>query len=190
MMQLNKIHITTNRLIIRTLTLDDFNDLYRFVVDNAEMMVKTAPITLKSNPNLEASKQFLKTLEQDRIGGKWLWNCIIEKSTSKYTGHLQIVDINSKVRRAELGYIVDKTKYGNGYIPEATEAIIKHCFTEMNLNKLRLKIHVDNKASQRVAEKLEFEQCGLFKQEMATADDELLDMYIYEKLKEDWMKES
>jgi len=67
-------------------------------------------------------------------------------------------------RLGELGYWVRTDRCGRGYATEASSSVVEFGFEEAGLHRLELRAGVDNRASQRVAEKLGFQQEGRLRQ--------------------------
>ena len=57
---------------------------------------------------------------------------------------------------AELGYFLNKDYWGRGLMTECVKNIIYLSFTQFGFKKLRIVTHLENKASQRVAQKSGF----------------------------------
>ncbi len=184
MKSLKQVQIYTARLLIRTFQSGDAPCLYQFVRDNETQLYDTGPYTLRSNPTIDASRQFLARLEQDRLMGKWLWNAILDKQTEAYLGHISIMYIDNAVKRCELGYFISMEESGKGYATEALEAIVDYCFRSLGMNKIRLRIKRGNEASIRVAKKVGFVECGFFKQDFRTFHGTLVDMFYFELIRE------
>ena len=56
----------------------------------------------------------------------------------------------------ELGYWIGEEHWGKGLVVEACEALIKHAFEDLNINKIHASCRYDNHQSKRVLEKLGF----------------------------------
>ena len=57
---------------------------------------------------------------------------------------------------AELGYWVAEEYWGNNYATEASEALIKRAFEELDVKEIYASYRVENEQSKRVLEKLDF----------------------------------
>ncbi len=57
---------------------------------------------------------------------------------------------------AELGYWIGEEYWGNNYAFEASQALIKRAFGELNVNEIYASYRIENKQSKRVLEKLGF----------------------------------
>ncbi len=56
----------------------------------------------------------------------------------------------------ELGYWVGRPYWGRGYIPEACEAVLEHCFTALGFRRVWCAHYEDNDRSRRVIKKCGF----------------------------------
>lgn len=89
---------------------------------------------------------------------------IIEKKIGRHIGNVALHDINWIHRRAELSIIIgDKGAQNKGYGVEAVSLLAKHAFERLNLHRIGLGVHADNKAAIRVYEKTGFSIEGKFK---------------------------
>ena len=89
------------------------------------------------------------------------------------------VEVPVPVRRlGELGYWVATDRAGRGYATEAGAIILGFAFDTIDLYRLELRTGVDNRASQRVAEKLGFRLEGTLRKGCPLADG-AYDGYLY-----------
>jgi RimJ/RimL family protein N-acetyltransferase len=89
---------------------------------------------------------------------------IVEKNTDRHIGNVALHKINWINRNAEFAIIIgDKKAQSKGFATEAGRLMIKYAFEKLNLHRLGLGVHEDNKAAIRVYEKLGFEVEGRFK---------------------------
>ena len=92
---------------------------------------------------------------QDEEGSPWrlIGNCSFKK-------------IDEQARHAELGLLIgDKREWNKGYGTEAMQALQWLGFTELNLNKLYLRVFAGNKGGIRAYEKAGFIHEGRLRQE-------------------------
>ncbi len=95
--------------------------------------------------------------------------------------------VTKRFSRAELGYWVGKPYWGKGYATEASEALIRYGFKEMQLNKICATHMTRNPASGRVMQKIGMEQEGILKQH-ALKWDQFVDMVAYGLLATTWLQ--
>ncbi|HEX7094524.1 MAG TPA: GNAT family N-acetyltransferase [Acidimicrobiales bacterium] len=81
---------------------------------------------------------------------------IVERATGEVVGSVAL-GIDSRVhRRAELGYIVRRDRWGRGYATEAASLVIDFAFERLAMHRVWAVCDPDNPASLRVLEK-----CGM-----------------------------
>ena len=71
--------------------------------------------------------------------------------------------IDANDRSAELGYWIGKPWWGQGFVTEAAEAVIRHAFKVARVPRITCCHFIDNAASARVIEKLGFRCVGVNK---------------------------
>jgi ribosomal-protein-alanine N-acetyltransferase len=64
-------------------------------------------------------------------------------------------------QNAYVGYWIDEAQAGNGYVPEALVVAARFAFEELALHRLQVAIIPRNRASRRVAEKLNLREEGI-----------------------------
>mgnify|MGYP001101757356 CR=1 FL=1 len=91
--------------------------------------------------------------------------CIVLRRSDKIIGACGI-GIRDMHERAEIGYWVGKTYWGNGYATQATRCLINYGFTEHKLNRIAAEYFTDNPASRRVMEKAGMTFEGILRQKL------------------------
>jgi RimJ/RimL family protein N-acetyltransferase len=81
---------------------------------------------------------------------------IVERATGELVGSVALGIDSRAHRRAELGYILRRDRWGHGYATEAASLMIDFAFDELGMNRVWAVCDPDNPASTRVLEK-----CGL-----------------------------
>lgn len=86
----------------------------------------------------------------------------------------------------ELGYWIRTDEAGRGYTTEAAGALVVLAFERVGLYRLELRAGVENRASQRVAEKLGFTREGTMRKGCPTGTEGGYDCHLYGLLATDW----
>lgn len=76
-----------------------------------------------------------------------------------YLGSVDLCDIDWRHHRAEVGFILGKDSWGQGYGYEAVQAVLGHAAT-LGFKRLWARTHVGNNASEALLKKLGFEEEG------------------------------
>jgi RimJ/RimL family protein N-acetyltransferase len=79
---------------------------------------------------------------------------------------------------AEVGYSLVPSAWGNGYATDALQEVCRWAFEERRLNKITARAYETNPASNRVLQKVGFEQEGTFRDE-AYVKGQFVDIYRY-----------
>ena len=143
--------LETNRLLLRQLTLEDFDHLY----------------TLYSNPNV---KQYVyqesMTYEETKEELEWIINVYrsqpgfglwgtIYKETGEFVGRCGLLQWTIDKRpEVEVTYMFAEAFWGQGLGTEAARALMQYGFEEIKLPRLICCIDAANLASIKVAENL------------------------------------
>jgi RimJ/RimL family protein N-acetyltransferase len=81
-----------------------------------------------------------------------------------FLGYIQITNIQSASRCAEVGITIGETEHrGKGYGQEALRMCVDFCWRELNLQRLSLRVIGDNPAAIHTYRKVGFEHEGLMR---------------------------
>ena len=85
---------------------------------------------------------------------------------------------------AEIGYLVDPAARGRGIVTRGVALIGEWTFAELGLVRLQLTTHLDNRSSQRVAEKCGFRCEGVLRR-YGLQQGERVDLMMWARLRDD-----
>ncbi len=141
--------IQTERLILRPLTIDDIDAVGKLLMDieNTKLMV------YMPKKNLEEVKKFLNDIEYELNKEKPSYYELAVVLNGSLVGVVSVY-FDEAFECGEVGWIVDKLYWGNGYAYEASKAMIEMCLKGINVRKFIAHCDSENKASIRVMEKL------------------------------------
>lgn len=131
-----KIHIETERLLLRDLTEEDAQGMYEMDSDSE---VHTF---LGNNPiaSLEEAHKNIASIQQQYIEfgiGRW---AVVEKETSEFvgwSGFRLITDVvNDKTEYYDLGYRFMKKHWGKGFASETAIASLNFGFTKLDFKEI------------------------------------------------------
>lgn len=171
----------TDRLRIRKISSADVEDVFA-LFSNPEVARFWAWPAWGSLA--QASAFVEETLESYRVA-KFAQMGIEHKASSRLIGTLTVLHYNAQCRRAEVGYSLARSLWGQGLMREAMRALITYLFDEMNLNRIEADIHPANAGSRKLLEHLGFKKEGYFR-ERWIVNDEISDSEMYGLLKSDW----
>lgn len=147
--------LETKRCIVREITVDDLDDLYRIYADE-----ETSRYIEKLYENKDDEIAFTKAYiaNQYRFYEYGMW-VVIDKETSTLIGRAGITD-REGFENTELGFIFDKSKWGQGYAYEVCSAIIDYAKDNLLIEKLNSFTMPDNKRAKALLNRLNFQYVG------------------------------
>lgn len=121
--------------------------------------------------SLYTMKKYAETASEDIYEVKQL-RLIIEKTEeNKPIGAIDLFDFDPYNLRAGIGILIhDKAERQNGYASEALQLIKTYAFDYMHMKQIYCTIPVNNNPSIKLFEKAGFEQCGVRKDWLRTAE--------------------
>jgi diamine N-acetyltransferase len=120
----------------------------------------------------------------DLYSSKQIRLMIDESKTRKTIGCIDLFDFDPFHERISLGLLIASEHRNKGFAAEAIALCEKYCFNTLHLNQIHCVIGVDNTKSIQLFEKMAFEQCGLRKAWIKTADG-FIDQLEYQKINPD-----
>ena len=172
-LDVTNITIETDRLTLRAFVESDLGDFYAYasVPGVGEMAgwphhtsIETSKAVLQSFLNNKDVFAIFHKTDKKVIGSLGLHNAWINKE-EKYR-HLKAKNI---------GYVLAKDYWGQGFVPEAVKAVINYGFENLGMEAFSIEHFVDNVQSRRVIEK-----CGFTFVKEGKYHAKLLDRYFDE----------
>jgi RimJ/RimL family protein N-acetyltransferase len=133
--------------------------------------------------NLEKCTKFIEEQMEGIEQKSKLAYGIYDLSKNTYIGHIFLKDIEWTIPKGQISYFIDKDWQGDGLVTEALLGFSQHCFDLWDLEKLYLRTSIKNIGSQNVALKAGFELEGIIRSDFRTAEDKLIDVHYYGKVK-------
>ncbi|MGC3771575.1 GNAT family N-acetyltransferase, partial [Enterococcus faecalis] len=132
--------LETERLHLRPVTLADTDDLFEYASDE-----ETTRFVFPKNETKEETRASIAKYFMGEPLGKY---GIEVKETGKMIGTIDL-RVNETNNVGELGYVLNRAFWGNGYMPEAATALIELGFAKMKLMRIFALHDQDNPASGR-----------------------------------------
>jgi ribosomal-protein-alanine N-acetyltransferase len=183
-MRVTMIEIITKRLLIRDHIEEDLNSMHE-ILSNKKIMFYLPEIKTK-NINESRNSLYIAINEANSNNRTKYFFAIIDKVTQDYIGEIGLTKtIESNVMN--LGYFIKETYWGKGIVTEASREVISYAFSNLDALKIETGCIVDNKASERVMNKL-----GMIKnvelKRHVLLHKKLYDRVEYKLMKEEWLK--
>jgi RimJ/RimL family protein N-acetyltransferase len=157
----------TQRLTLRPVTPDDAEVIWRY---------RRLPTVTEWLGGLHADFDGYRThfLEPDQMASNWVM-LLGPDPTGPLIGDLMLrigdawaqadVAEQARGRQAELGWVLDPTYAGQGYATEAVNELIRYCFADLGLHRVKAGCFLDNEPSWRLMERV-----GMRREEHAVKD--------------------
>lgn len=152
---LTNTQLETQRLILRPWKESDLCDFFEYAsVDGVGEMAGW-----KHHESVEVSREILQSFMADKNVF-----AIVYKENSKVIGSLGLHtswangDMNyNHLKLKEIGYVLSKSYWGQGLMPEAVNGALRFCFDTVGLDAVTIGHFAYNNQSRRVIEKCGFE---------------------------------
>ena len=137
--------IEAEHLLLRPVTLDDAEAMFEYASDR-----ENTRYTFPTNQSLEETKHNIAQFYLANPLGRW---GIELKDNGKFIGTIDLHKIDPVLKKAAIGYIINKKYWNQGLATEANRAVIELAFEKIGMNKLTALQDKDNTASGKVMEK-------------------------------------
>ena len=149
--------LETERLYLRKINFDDVDDLFEMDSDaEVHRFIENNPVISKDQI-VEVITMLNQQYYENGIA-RW---AVVDKFTNECIGWAGLKyfrePLNNKSDFYELGYRFKRKHWGKGYATEASQAILKYGFQNLNINSIFAITHLENKNSINVLQKLGFQ---------------------------------
>ena len=145
--------LETDRLILRHFKPSDTEAMFRNWASDPDvvrfMAYALCETLADTHDRVEAWFRYFK----ETVPGAWELFAIERKATGEVIGTIDYAELDKEARSAEVGYQLGKAWWGKGFAAEALQAVIKHCFETVKLNRIWAEFDIRNTNSGKVMEK-------------------------------------
>lgn len=177
--------LTAERIALRWVEERDEPALYDVFSDPQGMRYWSTPPWTRQE---EAAEYVRAIHEYFRHQTLFQWG-IARRSDDLLIGTCTLVAFDEQSRRAEIGYILGRDHWGQGYMGEALTRLFRYAFGELDLRRLEADTDVRNEGSIRILERLGFQREGRLRERWEVAG-EIQDSYFYGLLRREWQDAS
>jgi RimJ/RimL family protein N-acetyltransferase len=110
---------------------------------------------------------------------------VVRRADAAVIGTVTLYALDAQCRRAEVGYALRVSEWGQGYANEAVTALLDWGFEHLDLNRIEADIDPRNEPSARALERLGFAREGHLRERWIVGG-EVCDSLIYGLLARDW----
>jgi RimJ/RimL family protein N-acetyltransferase len=176
--------IRTRRLQLRDFLIEDAAAVFSYASDTEV----TRFMFYDPRDEADARAYLARVVESQRDKPRLRWElAVVEAGSDLVIGACDLTLENE--REGDLGYILGRPWWGQGYAPEAASAMVQAGFEQLGLERIFAMCDVNHHASRRVLEK-----SGLRRNRIITAARQAKgrwwDMWLYELNRDDWFRSS
>ncbi|MFD1064827.1 GNAT family N-acetyltransferase [Oceanobacillus locisalsi] len=175
-----KEELFTKRLCLRKIRPADASALFAIWSDPAVV----AFMNISAFTHESQATEMINTLNELAETNQAIRYSVIDLGSQEIIGSCGFNSIDSENARVEIGYDIAKAHWGNGYAPEAIQALIHEAFYRSGINRIEAKVEPANMNSVKVLQKIGFTFEGTLRQ-YEKVKGELIDMDMYSLLKAD-----
>ena len=155
--------LTTERLVLRRLTLEDADDMFQNWA-NEEEVVKF--LTWKKHETVKETAQILSLWDEMYQKDNFYQWAIVVKEINAPIGTISVVTLNENTGSVSIGYCIGSKWWGKGFVAEALNELIRFFFEEVGVNSINAKHDINNPNSGKVMIK-----CGMLYEGTLRASD-------------------
>lgn len=176
------IRLETDRLILRQFKIEDAENVFNNWASDDEV---TKYLTWPTHSSVEMSRGYMEfCINGYNEKNVYQWGMEM-KNSHELIGNISVVKIIDEIDSVELGWVIGRKWWGNGYTAEAAERLLEFFFTEVSVNRICAGHDIDNPNSWRVMQKIGMKYEGTLRQS-GKNNQGIVDMANYSVLREEW----
>lgn len=177
----SRVRLTTQRLQLRALRKSDASALFAIRSDPKVMRYWSS----SPWPSIDKAHELIARDKESMAAGQYLHLGLERKNGKDLIGTCTLFKLSEQCRRAEIGYGLASSVWGQGYMHEALVALLDYGFAELDLNRVEADIDPDNSASARSLLRLGFKKEGHLR-ERWIVNGQTSDSDLYGLLSSEW----
>jgi len=150
--------LETQRLRLEPLAAGDAAFIFPLMADHEVMAFWDVPEI--DDPDVVAG--VVRSQVADMAEGKAIYWSIRGLADESFIGSCDLSEIDKRHKRAEVGFMLGRDSWGNGYAQEAMSAVMSFAASS-GLRRLLARTHLGNRRSDSLLEKLGFEEEGILR---------------------------
>lgn len=173
--------LQTERLLLRETEERDAEGVFAMESDAIAMRYWNTP-PMQHLEQAQASVQRAMSHFANRVGLRW---SVVRRKDDLFLGHVSLFHMSEQCAVAEIGYGLDRSYWGQGYMHEALTAVVDYAFGTLGARRLEADTHPGNEASLRALARLGFQREGLLRERWRVGD-EISDAVLLGLLAREW----
>lgn len=174
--------VETNRLILRELSEEDFEDIYEFKSDQKVVKYLTWGPTNREQTLHSLRKQIAFQTEENR---QIYVLAVVQKETKKVIGNALFMIRDQDCQTVEIGYFINSSYWKQGYGKEIVNGLLYLGFNTMDIHRIYAVCDVENAGSVNLLRRIGFRQEGHFIKNLKVKG-QWRDHYLFAILKDEF----
>lgn len=170
----------SDTICLRRVSLSDVYDIFNTIDGERIYLRKWLPFVDKTLKESDIFTYVQSVIEHDEKQ-----YCILEKG--KFVGIVGFKDPDLNSKKTEIGYWLSINAQGKGIMIQSVKRLLSYAFDESGLNRVQIKVAVENKKSRAIPEKLGFTLEGIERDGELLVDNKYTDLIIYSLLKKEFV---
>jgi RimJ/RimL family protein N-acetyltransferase len=180
--------LVTPRTVVRRFREGEGAAWYNLVADNWSRISDLLPQTVETVSDKETAEMYVRQKlaawlqQQEYCFGMW------DNQKALLIGFVRLYNINWEVPSADITFFIDRNFEGKGLMTEVVQTVMRFAFSQLHIEKIRLRTAMDNYATQRVARKCGFRREGDLRSEFRRPSGDLVDVMLFGYTKAEYEK--
>ncbi len=173
--------LTSTRLQLRWLDERDVADLFAIFSDPQVMRYWSSTPWKDEGAGIE----LVESVRRNFVAGSLYQWGVARRNDDAIIGTCTLANVDARNRRAEIGFVLRRDQWGQGYMFEATCTLLRFTFEQLALHRLEADVDPRNEASIRLLERLGFQREGYLRERWLVGE-EINDTIFYGLLRREW----
>ena len=164
---------------LRLVHLSDADAFFQLIENNRPRLEDFFAGTVARTRSLQDTRDYFEEIATRIEARTYFPHILINLENDQFIGFMDIKSIDWNIPKAEIGYFIDSDYEGKDISSQALSLLIKFASKELQIRKLLIRTHPDNRAACAIAEKNGFQQEGIIRSDYKTTNGELVDLVYY-----------
>lgn len=182
MLHIEPVTLSTDRLILRPLSLDDVPTLGDAAGDGNQWEKKTTTV-----PRPEGFEDYVRKALELQAAGLALPFATVVKDGNRVVGSTRFMNIDAANHRVEIGTTWIAKSWQRTFVnTHAKFLMLRHAFEVLGCNAVEIRTHSQNDQSRAAIERLGAKLDGILRRHMIMPDGHIRDTAVYSIVAEEW----
>jgi len=171
----------SNTVVLRCISLDDVQAIFNTINTERAYLRKWLPFVDSTLQQSDTFAYIQKVIEEDQILYT-IWD------EGRFVGLIGFNNLDTVSKKAEIGYWISETAQGKGIVSMSVKELLQYAFDDLELNKIWIKVAVNNERSRKIPERLGFTLEGIEREGELLIESKFTDLAIYGLLKSEFKR--